>query len=425
MKTGIFTGAAILLMFWVDISWSQTMTIEECFRKAKANYPLIKQNSLIERSKEYSIINLQKTFLPQIMLNVQASYQTDVITLPINIPGIPAMSKEQYRANVDISQTLWDGGIVKSQKELTQAATGVELQSVEVEMYPIVEQVCNLYFGALLVGEQMKQLDILKENLEVSLNIANAMQKNGVAIASDIDALNVEILNTLQKKTEMRHLKNAYTAMLSTLINEPLDSFSFVRSTNTALPDLQEVEIRRPEISLFERQMSLLDARENMLKSKNMPHFSIFAQGGYGRPGLNMLSDNFDFWGIGGLRISWYFGNFYTKNNEKRIINIDREKIRNREETLKFNINRQLLQIRNEIDSYSELMTSDKEIIALREKVRTASEKKYNNGICTVNDLIKDINAENLARQNRAIHETLYLMSVYKYKNVAGTINFE
>ena len=138
-----------------------------------------------------------------------------------------------------------------------------------------------------------------------------------------------------------------------------------------------------------------------------------------------MLSDNFDFWGIGGLRISWYFGNFYTKNNEKRIINIDREKIRNREETLKFNINRQLLQIRNEIDSYSELMTSDKEIIALREKVRTASEKKYNNGICTVNDLIKDINAENLARQNRVIHETLYLMSVYKYKNVAGTINFE
>jgi AAA+ ATPase superfamily predicted ATPase len=123
--------------------------------------------------------------------------------------------------------------------------------------------------------------------------------------------------------------------------------------------------------------------------------------------------------------MSWYFGNLYTKNNEKRIINIDREKVRNREETLKFNINRQLTQIRNEIDSYKELMKSDEEIIALREKVRIASEKKYNNGVCTINDLIKDINAENLARQSRAIHETLYLMSVYKYKNVSGTINFE
>ncbi|MDR2383639.1 MAG: TolC family protein [Prevotellaceae bacterium] len=424
MKTGIFAGAVILLMFCMDVSYSQTMTIEECFRKAKANYPLIKQHNLVERSKEYSISNLQKTFLPQIVANVQASYQSEVITLPVNIPNISAISKGQYRATVDLSQTLWDGGIVKSQKELTQAATNVELQNVEVEMYPIVEQVCNLYFGALLTGEQLKQLDILKENLEVSLAIANAMQKNGVAIASDIDALNVEILNTLQKKTEIRHLKNAYTQMLSSLIAEPLDSLSFVRSTN-ALPDLQNIEIRRPEISLFERQISLLDAREDMLKSKNMPHFSLFVQGGYGRPGLNMLSNNFDFWAIGGLRMSWYFGNFYTKSNEKRIINIDREKIRNREETLKVNINRQLLQIRNEIDSYSELMTSDKEIIALREKVRIASEKKYNNGICTVNDLIKDINAENLARQSRAIHETLYLMSIYKYKNVAGTINFE
>jgi outer membrane protein TolC len=406
------------------MAYSQTITIEECFKKAKANYPLIKQHNLIEKSKEYSISNLQKTFLPQIMMNVQVSYQTDVITLPINIPNIPTMSKEQYRASVDVSQTLWDGGIVKSQKELTQASNNVELQSIEVEMYPIVEQVCNLYFGTLLTEEQLKQLNILKENLEISLNIANAMQKNGIAIASDIDVLNVEILNTLQKKTELTHLKNAYIEMLSSLINEPVDGSSLIRSINE-LPNLQDVEIMRPEISLFERQLSLIDARENLIKSKNMPHFSLFVQGGYGRPGLNMLSNKFDFWGIGGLRMSWYFGNLYTKNNERQIINLDKEKIRNREETLKSNINRQLTQIRNEINSYSKLMKSDEEIIVLREKIRIASKKKYNNGICTVNDLIKDINAENLARQNYAIHETLYLMSVYKYKNVAGTINFE
>jgi outer membrane protein TolC len=183
------------------MAYSQTLTIEECFKKAKANYPLIKQHDLIEKSKEYNISNLQKTFLPQIATSIQASYQTDVITLPINLPGIPSMSKEQYKATIDVSQILWDGGIVKSQKALTQASSSVERQSVEVETYSIVEQVCNLYFGTLLMKEQLKQLDILKENLEISLNIAKSMQKNGIAIASDIDALNVEILNTLQKKT--------------------------------------------------------------------------------------------------------------------------------------------------------------------------------------------------------------------------------
>jgi outer membrane protein TolC len=423
MKAKISTIAVILLILCAGAARSQ-ISIEECFKKAKANYPLIKQHRLLEKSKEYEVGNLQKIFLPQVAATVQASYQTDVITLPVNIPGMPSMSKEQYRATVDASQILWDGGIVKSQKELAQAAVGVERQSIEVEMYTLVEQVCNLYFGALLTGEQSKQLDILKRNLEVSLNIATAMHKNGIAIASDIDLLNVEILNTQQKKTETQHLRNAYIEMLSALVNEPLDSLSFARSAD-AQSNLRDVEIRRPEITLFERQMSLVEARASMLKSKNMPRISLFVQGGYGRPGLNMLSNDFDFWGIGGVRMSWNFGSLYTKNDERRILDIDREKIRNREETLKFNIDRQLIRIRNELDSYRELLTSDEEIIALREKVRIASEKKYNNGICTVNDLIKDINAENIARQSRAIHETLYQMSVYRYKNVSGTVDFE
>jgi outer membrane protein TolC len=423
-RQGFLGAMAVLLVFCTNMAYSQTITIEECLRKAKNNYPLIKQFDLIEKSKEYNIANLRKTLLPQAAINVQASYQTDVVTLPIDIPGVPSISKEQYRANVDVSQTVWDGGIVKSQKALTQASNNVELQSVEVEIYSIVEQVCNLYFGILLTEEQLKQLDILKKNLEVSLNIANSMQKNGIAIDSDIDVLNVEILNTQQRKTEVIHLKNAYTEMLSELINEPSGKFSPVRPVHEP-SGLKDVKINRPEILLFERQISVIDARKNMIKSKNMPHFSLFLQGGYGKPGLNILSNNFDFWGMGGVRMSWYFGNLYTKNNEKRIVNIDREKIMNREETLIFNINRQLIQIRSEIDSYGELMKSDEEIIAAREKVRIASEKKYNNGIYTVNDLVKDINAENLARQNRAIHETLYMMGVYRYGSVSGTINFE
>jgi outer membrane protein TolC len=395
--------------------------MEDCFEKARANYPLIKQQNLIEQSKNYEIGNLQKVLLPQISLNAQASYQSEVITLPINIPGVPTMSKDQYKATIDLSQTIWDGGMVKSQKQLSEASGNVELQNIEVEMYPVTEQVCNLYLGILLIDEQLKQLDILNENLDVSLTIANSMQKNGIALASDIDILNVEILNTLQKKTEAAQLKISYTEMLSVLIDEPVSSSMLVNEFRNSLPFSGDIAtINRPEISLFERQINLLDARGNLINSKNMPRFSLFVQGGYGKPGLNMLADGFDFFGIGGLRLSWNFGNLYTKNDEKRIVNLDKEKVKNREETLIFNINRQLLQVTNEIDLYRELMKSDDEIIILREKVRTASEKKYNNGIYTVNDLIKDINAENISRQSKAMHEIQYLMSVYKFKILTG-----
>ncbi|MCL1942202.1 MAG: TolC family protein [Candidatus Azobacteroides sp.] len=414
------SGCLIFSMFQ-SAAAQQSLNLDDCQRKARVNYPMIKQFGLLEKSEEYNLSNLSKAYLPQISLNAQANYQSDAVHFPIHIPGIdlPTIDKDQYRAIIDVTQTIWDGGITSSQQKITRSANEVEIQNVEVTLYSIRERVNNLFFGVLTLDEQIRQLDILKEDLQTNFNTVNALKQNGTSMQSDVDAVQVEILNTEQQKIQLLSLRKAYTEMLSVMINEKI-----IDQTRLEKPDAGPVNpygtINRPEVLLFDKQRSLFDAKKSMITAKNRPNFSFFLQGGYGKPGLNMLSNDFEFFGSGGLRFNWIFGNLYTKSNETKLIDVNRNLIDTQEETFLFNTNLQLTQIYNEIQKTKELMKKDDEIIQLRARIKLASESKYKNGVYTVNDLLKDIYAENQSRQAKILHEIQYLSSIYNYKNAQG-----
>ncbi|MDR1370362.1 MAG: TolC family protein [Dysgonamonadaceae bacterium] len=413
----------VFFLFTGNIYAQNFLTIDGCQLKARENYPQIKQFGLIEQMKEYKLSNLSKAYLPQLILNGQAAYQSDVVTVPVNIPGvdIPAPDKDQYKATIDLTQTIWDGGSTSSRKKITKASNEVDKQSIEVDLYKIRTQVNQLFFGILTLDEQLIQLDIPDKDLKNSYDVTNAMLQNGTATSSDVDAIHVELLNNEQKRVEIRSLRKACMEMLSALINEKL-------SGQTTLVKPPEILINpfsamlRPEINLFGKQRKLFEVQESLITAQNRPKFSLFAQGGYGKPGLNMLSDNFIFFATGGIRLTWNFGNLYTGNNEKKLINIDKNLVNTREEIFIFNTNLQLTQIYNEVLKAKELMEKDDEIITLRNRVKIASESKYENGVYTVNDLIRDIHAESQSRQAKILHEIQYLMNSYNYRTVQGTI---
>ena len=421
MKKTVSIICVAFLLFSGNIFSQKVLTIDECQQKARDNYPQIKQFGLIEQSKEYTISNLSKSYLPQLTLNGQATYQSDVVSVPISIPGIdlPTMDKDQYKASVDLSQTIWDGGSINSQKKIAHAGNEVEKQSVEVDLYSIRSRVNQLFFGILTLDEQLKQIDILSNDLGNSHDVAKALFENGTATLSDVDAIQVELLNNDQRQTELKSLRKAYVEMLSALTNEKILEQTVLEKPAEILIDSFS-GITRPEMMLFDKQRELYDAQEGLITAKNRPKLSLFAQGGYGKPGLNMLSDNFDFFALGGLRLSWNFGNLYTKNNEKKLININKSRIKTQEETFIFNTNLQLTQIYNEVQKSLELMQKDDEIIALRNRVKTASKNKYENGVYTVNDLIRDINAESQSKQAKVLHEIQYLMNLHNYKTMKG-----
>ena len=406
-------------------SFGQTfLTLEECRQMAVDNYPLIRQYGLIETAEKYNLNNLSKNYLPQFGINAQATYQSDVTKLPIDassfpVPNdIPSMSKDQYKATIDASQLIWDGGAISSQKKITKASSKVEERQTEVNLYAVKEKVNQLYFGILSIDEQLNIISLTRKNLQSNKEIAQSMFDNGTAMQSDLDLIEVELLNLEQNYIEQKSLRSASVKMLGLFIHKQLEEDVILQKPEKFL--VLNNDILRPELKLYKSQANMLTEQQTSVNAKNMPRLSLFGQGGYGRPGLNMLEDKFDFFAIGGIKLSWNFGNFYSKKNEKRLIQNNIKSVEVQKETFLFNTNVQLTKEKAEIQKIKKLMNKDDEIIRLRNRVKIASESKYKNGIYQMNELIRDINAESIAMQTKALHEIQYLMNIYNYKHIQG-----
>ena len=397
------------------------LTIDECQTKARENYPLIKRYDLIKKSQEYSLSNAGKGYLPQLVLMAKASYQSDVTSIPVSIPGmnVPALSKDQYNAYIDINQTLWDGGAIGAQKKIANSNAEVEQQQVNVDLYAIQNRVNQLFFGILLFNAQLNQNQIMHDELQRNFATVSSYIENGIANQADLDAIKVEQLKTKQNLIQIQSNKKAYMDMLSYMIGETIDdNTSFVKPAGGDL--IVSNNINRPELQLFESQNKLFESQKSMIKSSYMPKINLFLQGGVGRPALNMLNPDFDTYYIGGLRLAWNFGALYTCKNDIRKIEINQNSIATQKETFLYNTTLQATRENQEIKRLKNLMSDDDEIISLRENIKKSAQAKVANGTMTVIELMREVCSEDLAKQAKITHEIELLMAVYNLKNTTN-----
>lgn len=407
----------VMLVFAVVPAFTQ-ITLDECRSLARANYPLIKRFSLVEQSRSLSVSNAFKAWLPQVSLSARASYQSDVTRIPVDIPGvdISPMSKDQYDVSVHVSQQIYDGGSVSSSKRLADARSDVEREKVNVAIYDVYERVDQLYFGILLLDEQIRQVRLLQDDLSLSSKSVSGMLRGGVASQTDLDAVKVEQVKARQSETILLTSRATYLKMLSTFIGKPLgDSVSLVRPDEA---DVSVVVNNRPELSLYNAQNRLLDQQRNVLDTYLRPRVGLFLQGGYGNPALNMLKNKFEAYYKVGATLTWNFGNLYTRANDKRKIDTDRLGIEAEREAFLFNTGLQSELQRGNIESLRRQISQDDEIISLRERIRSKADVKVANGTETVNEMLRDINAVSEARLTKAFHEIQLLQEIYKLKNI-------
>ncbi len=391
------------------------LTPEYLYEKALSNYPLVKQYGLIEQSRDYTLSNASKGYLPQLSLSAKATYQSEVTRIPLNMSGITPLDKDQYQAVLELSQIIWDGGTIASLKKAALAAGEAEKAKNETDLYSLKERVNQLYFGIMLFEGQISQLKLLKDDLGNSYSKVKAYLNNGLVLSSDLDAIRVEQLKSEQKLDELKMNLLTWRRMLYVLTSEEMVLTEPIEQPPTPqIPDINE--INRPELKLFDSQISLQTAQENTIKSLTLPKVGFFLQGGYGNPGLNMLKNEFSLFYIGGIRLQWNIGALYTKKNSLNEIQNKIERTNLLIESFIFNTNMESVRKANEIDKLRKQLESDDEIIRLRGNIKRAAEAKMENGTIQVSDLIREINAENMARQERVIHETEYLMAIYNLK---------
>lgn len=401
------------------------LSIEACYEKARANYPLIKQYGLIEKTKEYNLSNAAKGYLPQVTFSAQATYQSDVTEIPINLDAIgltgveiPSVSQDQYKMELALSQTLWDGGAIRSERKTLRTQAEVDQRDMDVSMYAINERVNQLYFGVLLAEAQLEQNKVLQAELRRNCDQVSSYIKNGIANQSDLDAIQVDLLKAKQTEAQFEHTKRAYREMLSRLIGEEIGEETRLVKPEAVRPLTKENN--RPELELYQARIRNLRAQDSRITAGMMPKLGLFVTGGYGKPGLDMFEDNFKVYYLAGVKLSWNLGSLYTRKNDRRKIQTGIRSIETQRETFLFNTSLDVAQRNATIDKYIDQLKYDDEIIALRGSVRRASEAKMANGTLSGTDLTRDIHAEQSAIQDKILHEMELLQAIYNLKYVTN-----
>ena len=411
------------------LSAGAQVTLDECRRLAREHYPEIRQYDLVRRTEEYTLSNARRAWLPQLSLAAQATWQTEVPSFPNALAGMlaqqgidmPGMNKDQYKAALELNQTLWDGGKSEADKRIARAEAAEQARSADVDLYALQGRVDNLFFGILLLDERIAQtrltLDLLRSNLEK----VRALQRNGVAMQSDADAVEAELLTVNQQLTQVAASRDSYRRMLEIFTGRPLDGERLER------PDASEprsMESSRPELALFDATADKLTAQERLVKAATRPRFGLFAQGYYGYPGMDyfqsMMSPDWSWNAMAGVKMSWNFGAYYTRKNSLAKLRTAKEQVEMQREIFLFNTRLQTAEESGDIARLRKALADDDRIVALRRSVREAAESKLRNGVIDTDDLLRKITDEAAAATARSAREIELLKTIYELKH---TIN--
>lgn len=422
MKKHLSLALAVVAMLLPQRSFCQ-ISLDQCIRMAYENYPQIEEYNLIEAARKYDLSGASAAWAPQLSISGKATWQSTVVEMPFEIPGFEFnIPHDQYGLTADLTQQIWDGGANAAKKKLIDAGADVKKTQLDVNMYSIRSRVQNVYLGIILIDKQMDLNELLRSSLKRSLAEAEALVKAGVAYETDKDQISVSILSCDQQKAALETDRKAYVRMLELLTGNDLEGV-----------DLQEPQFRpdrqflsegtRPEIALYDAQLKQASLQKAQLRTALSPKLNFNVQAGYGRPGLNMLSGEFDPYLLTGLRLQWNFGALYTLKNDRKKIDADAARIDLARKSFLLNTSIEETQKRSEIDKAADILARDEEIISLRKNIRETAERQYKEGVLKMNDYLSMLDEEFKARLNQSLHTVQYIMAVCDLQNTIGTEN--
>lgn len=417
----------ILLSVISSFCISAQITIEECVRLAENNYPLIKKYELLSVTNDIDLSDINKSWLPRIGMYGQVTGQNIVPSFPKSLTGVleqmgqdmKGLGKIQYKVGMDISQTIWDGGISGVRRDMTHSQETVRKAALDVELYTVRERVENLYFAILLAEEQIAQSKVTYDMLIINLEKIRAMVCNGIAMQSDLDMVEAQTLTLSQAISFAQSAVKSYRTVLGIFTGENLDRTQLIKPIAT---EPTESKSDRPELKLFESKLRLnhLSSRQN--DTSIMPKAGLFAQAYYGYPGFDyfksMINSDLSFNILAGVKVSWNIDAFYTRKNSSHKIHKDAEEIMADRDLFLFNSDMQSASQRVAINGIRNVMKDDSRIIDLRVNVRKAAESQLENGVIDATSLLTKISDENLARLMAQLHEIQLLQEIYKLKYI-------
>lgn len=398
-------------------------TLDECIGWAYDNYPQIKEMSLIEMTKGIDLKNAAYAWLPHLNISGKATWQSEVVEMPMDIPGMDInIPHDQYGLTAEFTQQIWDGGTSRSQKELAEAGAEVKKTQLETNLWSIRSRVQNVFLGIILIDKQLELNRLLRESLERSSEEVKSRMEAGVALPSDLDQVSVNILSCLQQRASLDADRKSYVKILGLLTGRDMTDVELAvpqDAVNYVDDSARDFETR-PEMAFYAAQLKQNEFQRRQLNTLISPKLNLSLQGGYGRPGMNMLSGDFSGYFVAGLKLQWNIGALYTRGLDKRKVNADAQKIDLTRKSFILNSSVEAEQKNNAILKARDVLEKDSEIIALRQRIRASGENQYREGTIKMNDYLSMLDEEYKAKANESMHEVQLMMAVYDMKNTIG-----
>ncbi len=410
--------AFMLLLFGVVVG--QTITLNECIEKSKANHPLHKSLVVISQSTGLKMDKLKVNYLPKLDITGSVSWQNDVPHFDSPNPSleIPMAPKDQYKAYLDVRQMIYDGGLTKASKKVEELSGLAETKATEVELYSIRDRVIESYYLILIIEQQENQISLAIDQLQKRIDEVNSAADNGVALKSNVDVFRVEILKLKQQKTGLSEARITAFNILEELVGEPVPKTLILEIPLVSLPE--DTLLLRPEMLLFDAQKQQLDAAITLTSRKRVPQLFGFGQAGYGNPGYNVLLDEFSDFYMVGLKLNWNVYDWNKTAKEKAILIQQTELINNRQENFIKQIRIMASEIQGRIRKYQKYISSDEEILTLQKSIAATSLSKLQNGTITAADYVKDLNSQLYASFALEIHKLELNKAKNEYLNLMG-----
>lgn len=398
-------------------------TLDECIGWAYDNYPQIKEMSLIEMTKGIDLKNAAYAWLPHLNISGKATWQSEVVEMPMDIPGMDINNPhDQYGLTAEFTQQIWDGGTSRSQKELAEAGAEVKKTQLETNLWSIRSRVQNVFLGIILIDKQLELNRLLRESLERSSEEVKSRMEAGVALPSDLDQVRVNILSCLQQRASLDADRKSYVKILGLLTGRDMTDVELAvpqDAVNYVDDGARDFETR-PEMAFYTAQLKQNEFQRRQLNTLISPKLNLSLQGGYGRPGMNMLSGDFSGYFVAGLKLQWNIGALYTRGLDKRKVNADAQKIDLTRKSFILNSSVEAEQKNNAILKARDVLEKDSEIIGLRQRIRASGENQYREGTIKMNDYLSMLDEEYKAKANESMHEVQLMMAVYDMKNTIG-----
>jgi outer membrane protein TolC len=412
--------ALLFFVFFISFhSFSQdVLTLNDCYQLIDLNYPLVKQNALFEKqsSIDSDIINTKQ--LPQLTLDAQATYQSEVTQVPIPNTGIVPLNNDQYRATATLNQLIYNGGFIDASLEAKSAHLKTQQKQIDVYVYQLKKQVNQLYFSILLLQEKKSLLKAKHLQLESRIKEVQSGIKNGTILPASDKVLQAELIKIKQQFTEIDFNKKSLFETLSSLIGQPIQD-----SANLENPEFDlnlSKDLKRPELELFQLKNEEIDAKEQLLSKQSAPKLLGFATTGYGNPGLNMLDNSFKGFYTVGLKLNWNVFDWNSNKKERESLKINKDIINNETEIFNLNTNIELQQQALEIKKIENFIATDNDIISLRKEVLESAESQLKNGVITSSAYITELTNLFEDENNLKTHHIQLLLVKANYNLTKG-----